>query len=105
MNNKIVFNEPTFKGFVKFVNNQPADQTINHDSWESCAIGDYLHSIGRKRENAELFSTIDKFNFSMPDNTQVQLCDRLNLGRSYISMSNYGKLSVVLNEYVKLHRL
>ena len=36
----------TPQGFLDFINEQPDDRKINHDSWDSCATGDYIKSVG-----------------------------------------------------------
>lgn len=38
----------SLEGFIRFVNEvakENPDKVINHDSWESCAVGDYWRSV------------------------------------------------------------
>lgn len=38
--------KPTLSGFIKFINAQPADRTIDHfGGWSHCAVGDYVKSL------------------------------------------------------------
>lgn len=46
----------TYEDFVGFVKNQPADRVINHASWESCAIGDFV----AKEQDRETDGFIDQ---------------------------------------------
>jgi hypothetical protein len=34
-----------FKDFLEFIAHQPRDRSIDHDSWSSCAVGDYVRSL------------------------------------------------------------
>ena len=36
--------------FIEFVNNQNAEEVIDHDSWASCAVGRYAASLGVSEE-------------------------------------------------------
>lgn len=33
-------------GLIEFINAQPADRPANHETWATCAVGDYARSIG-----------------------------------------------------------
>ena len=35
----------SYKGFVEFCNAQTGDRTIDHSSWASCSVGDYLATV------------------------------------------------------------
>ena len=35
-------NKELFIEFVNFCESQPADKKINHDSWNSCAVGEFF---------------------------------------------------------------
>lgn len=36
---------PTLKGFVSFLEKEP-EKIIDHDTWATCAVGEYLSSLG-----------------------------------------------------------
>ncbi|UOL48598.1 hypothetical protein [Pseudomonas phage Astolliot] len=40
----------TYESFVSFVMAQPADRVIDHTSWQSCAIGDYVASDDQEQD-------------------------------------------------------
>lgn len=35
-------------GLIEFINSQPANRPVNHDSWATCAVGDYARAIGEQ---------------------------------------------------------
>ncbi len=37
----------TMAGFIRFINDQPSVKPLNHSYWESCAVGEYLVSLGQ----------------------------------------------------------
>ena len=39
---KVVKNNPSLEGFVEFVNSKPKNERINHSTWATCAVGEYL---------------------------------------------------------------
>lgn len=41
-----VQNKELFQKFVEFCDAQPKDKEINHESWESCAVGDWVRFDG-----------------------------------------------------------
>ena len=41
--------------FIDFVANQPQDKKINHYSWHSCAVGEYVSSIHQDEINDSSF--------------------------------------------------
>lgn len=55
----------TYESFVSFVMNQPADREIDHTSWQSCAIGDYVASDDQEqdRETESFMDLTDSVGF------------------------------------------
>lgn len=46
----------SLEGFIKFVNDQPDDRSINHDTYATCAVGDYLEVSDYHKEYAGVFA-------------------------------------------------
>ena len=58
--------------FIEFVASQNPEQRINHQSWHSCAIGDYARSISQ----SPIIEPIDIEKVNMPRDwgPQVEIC-------------------------------
>lgn len=76
---------PTVEGFIDFVSSQPADKCINHSSWATCAIGEYLEcditsraDIRAARHFAENVIPLSMFN----------CCGRPNYGAMAAAIKN-----------------
>lgn len=41
-------------GLIEFINAQPADRPVTHDTWASCALGDYARSLGEAVVDSEV---------------------------------------------------
>lgn len=109
--------------FIKWVSDQPCHRVINHDSWHSCALGDYARSIavninefsGLPEDWANTFGVLPRQanhlnvcidttkNLILPETTQIYktLYDVLGDGKYNISdkydISTYGGLLELIN--------
>ena len=91
-------NEELFKQFVEFCESQPEDKVIDHSTWESCAVGDFLRYQGLEY----IGSTLDT-----PEIEQVIVTYEGWGGSNFRSAigngkcpSTYGKFSKWLRSYL-----
>lgn len=48
--------EPTYEGFIEFITKADPSKEVNHNSWDSCLVGDYMEFCGATRTFAWAFA-------------------------------------------------
>lgn len=121
-------------GFVQFVNEQRADELIDHDEWKNCAVGKYVKAtspnVVTTANNLGFFNgrDVDSFRLQLQNiviggseslldtereisyiqkklEIPVTLYNLLGSPTRYnLDISTYGKLAAVLNSVVKRHK-
>lgn len=79
----------TQQGFVEFVNAQDSDRKIDHESWGTCAVGEYLETVN---------TDITPHCFAN-DILDVEIMDALG-GDMPPSVDTYGELQEFLEEHL-----
>ena len=87
-----------FTSFKAFVMAQDESKTINHSSWETCSVGDYMRSINTHMPSGRNAGA-NYVALVLCDNSEV-LQDLLADEGSYTSnMPTYKELQLLLTNY------
>lgn len=60
MYKEVNLNGVTLANFIKFVMTQPSDRLLNHRSFSSCAIGEFIDDIGIGAEHGQMYKYAGK---------------------------------------------
>ena len=83
-----------FTSFKAFVMTQDESKPINHYSWETCSVGDYLRHTG---VDTPIGMYINDVAFTLCDNNE-ELSDMLGGDSAYL-LRTYKELQLLLTNY------
>ena len=84
-----------FKQFVEFCDNQPKGKVINHDWWCTCAVGEFLKSIGIKVYSGTTSLNTPEIRKILGDNSPLW-----KALEARFCPDNYGEFTEFLKQYL-----
>lgn len=91
---------PKLDSFVQFCSEQPGDRVINHDTYDTCAMGDWAQSLGEFRHDAHhvLYSMLGEISPISPG-LKEQLWDRIGNASNYPELETYSGMTEYLTKF------
>ena len=59
--------------FIQFVASQPSDKKVNHDSWHSCAVGEYAKALDLTCEGYNPRNWIQEERYTNPEGCESMI--------------------------------